>query len=65
MDHHSRFIAHLYPKLIGEMSVPNLDKYFDRRVYKTGLCKSLNVMKLRIPSDHEMRSVPTTLLNNN
>lgn len=31
MDHHSRLIAHLIPTLVGDMSIPQLDKYFDRR----------------------------------
>jgi hypothetical protein len=64
MDHHSRLIAHLIPRLISEMNVPQLDKYFDRRRFQTGLCKSVNLLNIKIDSDHEMRSVPTTLVNN-
>ena len=65
MDHHSRFISHLMPKLVGEMNVPQLEKYFDRRRFQTGVCKSLNLLKLKIDADHEMRSIPTTLINDN
>jgi hypothetical protein len=64
-DHHSRFISHLVPKLVGEMNVPQLEKYFDRRRFNTGSAKSLNLLKFKIDADHEMRSIPTTLLNNN
>jgi hypothetical protein len=32
MDHHSRLISHLMPKLI-DMGVPALEKYFDKRKY--------------------------------
>jgi hypothetical protein len=63
MDHHSRLIAHLMPQLVGDMSVPQLDKYFDRRRFQTGVCKNINLLKLKINSDHEMKSVPTTLIN--
>jgi len=64
MDHHSRFIAHLVPKLVGEMNVPQLEKYFDRRRFHTGAAKSINLLKLKIDADNEMVSIPTTLLNN-
>lgn len=30
MDHHSRIVSHLVPKLI-DMNLPSLEKYFDRR----------------------------------
>lgn len=65
MDHHSRLITHLLPKLVGDMNVPQLEKYFDRRRFQTGICKGLNLMKIKIAGDHEMRSVPTTLVNDN
>ena len=65
MDHHSRFISHLIPKLIGEMNVPQLDKYFDRRRFQTGVCKNINLLKLKIAASHDMKSVPTTLINDN
>ncbi len=38
MDHHSRFISHLIPKLI-DANLPSLEKYFDKRRYQTGACK--------------------------
>jgi phosphatidylglycerophosphatase A len=65
MDHHSRLIAHLMPTLVGDMSVPQLEKYFDRRRFQTGVCKEITLLKLRIDADHEMKSVPTTLINDN
>jgi len=33
MDNHSRLIGHLIPKLIGDMNIPKLGKYFDRRQF--------------------------------
>lgn len=65
MDHHSRFISHLIPQLIGEMNVPQLDKYFDRRRFQTGVCKTINLLKLKIDASHDMKSVATTLINDN
>jgi hypothetical protein len=47
------------------MNVPQLEKYFDRRRFQTGVAKSINLLKLKIDADHEMRSIPTTLLNDN
>ena len=47
MDHHSRLICHLVPKLI-DMGLPALEKYFDKRKYQTGLCKTLNIAKISI-----------------
>jgi hypothetical protein len=33
MDNHSRLISDLMPKLIGQMDIPKLNKYFDKRMY--------------------------------
>lgn len=35
------------PKLI-DMAVPALDKYFDKRKYQTGICKTLTIAKVNI-----------------
>jgi hypothetical protein len=48
MDHHSRLVTHLLPRLVGDMNVPQLEKYFDRRRFQTGVCKAMNLMKIRI-----------------
>lgn len=50
MDHHSRLIGHLYPKLI-EMGVPSLEKYFDKRKYQTGILKRITLGKVRMDTD--------------
>lgn len=47
IDHHARFISHLIPTLINQ-NLPALQKYFDKRKYQTGLCKSINVGRLRV-----------------
>jgi hypothetical protein len=51
MDHHSRFISHLIPKLI-DLNLPALEKYFDKRKYQTGVCKTITVGKLKVSGDH-------------
>jgi hypothetical protein len=50
MDHHSRLISHLIPKLI-EMNLPALEKYFDKRRFQTGVCKTLTLGRINIQKD--------------
>jgi len=47
MDHHSRLISHLIPKLI-DMNLPALEKYFDRRKFQTGACKTITLGRINI-----------------
>lgn len=64
MDHHSRLIAHIIPKLI-DMNLPALEKYFDRRKFSTGVCKVITVGKINIDRDEEFKATPTNLVNDN
>lgn len=50
MDHHSRLISHLTPKLV-DMNLPALEKYFDRRRFQTGICKTLTLGRIYIHRD--------------
>jgi hypothetical protein len=63
MDNHSRLIGHLFPELIGEMNVPKLRKYFDRRLFQIGVCKSTNVLKIKLPgNDYDMRAISSNIV---
>jgi hypothetical protein len=62
MDHHSRLISHLIPKLI-EIGVPALEKYFDRRRFSPSICSSMNLGRLNIKSGYDYTSAATTLFN--
>jgi hypothetical protein len=64
MDHHSRIISHLIPKMI-EMNLPSLEKYFDRRRFQSGVCKSITLGRINISSEEDSKIVPTTLINDN
>ena len=64
MDHHSRLIPHLIPKLI-EMNLSSLEKYFDRRKFSTGVCKSITLGKINIDPDQDYIATPTNLVNDN
>lgn len=62
MDNHSRLISHLMPALISQMDVPKLNKYFDRRTYQIGPCKTTKSLKLALPgADYDMKAVSTAL----
>jgi hypothetical protein len=62
MDNHSRLIGDLFPKLIGEMNIPKLEKYFDRRMFQVGLCKTTNVLRLNIPENYDMKAVSSSVV---
>lgn len=62
LDHHSRFISHLLPTLI-EMGLPALEKYFDKRKFKTSLCNSITLGRLKIGSHQHYVAVSSTLIN--
>ena len=64
MDHHSRLVPHLIPKLI-EMNLSSLEKYFDRRKFSTGVCKSITLGKINIDPDQDYIATPTNLVNDN
>ena len=64
MDHHSRLIPHLIPKLI-EMNLSSLEKYFDRRKFSTGVCKSITLGKINIDPDQDYIATTTNLVNDN
>mmetsp|Transcript_29530 Transcript_29530/g.28705 ORF Transcript_29530/g.28705 Transcript_29530/m.28705 type:complete len:514 (+) Transcript_29530:2573-4114(+) len=64
LDHHSRFISHLIPKLIGE-NLPALQKYFDKRKYQTGCCKSIIVGRVKVSHDQEFLASASNLTNEN
>ena len=61
-DHHSRMISHIMPKLI-EMNLPALEKYFDRRLYQTGVCKNLSIGPIKIQNGKEYEAIASTLTN--
>jgi hypothetical protein len=62
MDNHSRLISHLMPALIAQMDAPKLNKYFDRRTYQIGPCKTTKSLKLALPgTDYDMKAVTTAL----
>lgn len=62
MDNHSRLISHLMPALIAQMDAPKLNKYFDRRTYQIGPCKTTKSLKLALPgADYDMKAVSTAL----
>ena len=62
MDNHSRLISHLMPKLIGEMDIPKLNKYFDRRMYQISSCKTIKSLRIDLPGiDYDMKAIPTGL----
>jgi len=50
LDHHSRLLSHLVPKLI-DMNLPALDKYFDKRKFQSGVCKSITLGRIKISDD--------------
>jgi len=50
LDHHSRLLSHLVPKLI-DMNLPALDKYFDKRKFQSGVCKSITLGRIKINDD--------------
>ena len=62
MDNHSRLIGHLIPQLIGDMNIPKLGKYFDRRQFQVGLCKTTKVMRLNIPDNYDMKAVSSSVV---
>ncbi len=62
LDHHSRFITHLIPKLI-DMNLEALEKYFDRRKFQTGVCANVVTGKIRVSSECSQLAVPSTLVN--
>ena len=62
MDNHSRLISHLMPKMIGQMDLPKLNKYFERRMYQISSCKQIKSLHLDLPgTDYDMMAVPTGL----
>jgi hypothetical protein len=62
MDNHSRLISHLMPKMIGQMDLPKLNKYFDYRMYKISSCKTTKSLRLDLSgADYDMKAVPTGL----
>jgi hypothetical protein len=62
MDNHSRLISDLWPKIIGEMDIPKINKYFDKRMYQISVCKTTKSLKLALPgNDYDMKSVATGL----
>ena len=62
MDNHSRLISDLMPKLIGQMDIPKLNKYFDKRMYPISICKSTKSLKIALPADdYDMRAITTDL----
>ena len=62
MDNHSRLISHLMPKMIGEMDLPKLNKYFDRRMYQISKCKVTKSLRIALPAeDYDMKAIPTGL----
>ena len=62
MDHHSRFISHLFPKLI-DMNIEALDKYFDKRRYQTGFCKEITLGRMKISEGDAIKALPSDLVN--
>jgi hypothetical protein len=44
------------------MNIPKLGKYFDRRMFQVGLCKSTNVLKLNIPENYDMKAVSSAVV---
>ena len=62
MDNHSRLISHLMPVLIGQMDLPKLNKYFDKRMYQISTCKTTKSLKIALPgTDYDMKAIPTGL----
>ena len=62
MDNHSRLISHLLPKMIGQMDLPKLNKYFDKRMYQISSCKTTKSLRLNLSgADYDMKAVPTGL----
>jgi hypothetical protein len=62
MDNHSRLISHLMPKMIGQMDLPKLNKYFDKRLYQISSCKTTKSLHLDLAGeDYDMKAVPTGL----
>lgn len=62
MDHHSRFISHLMPKLI-ELGVTSLEKYFDKRVFHPELCNKITLAKIDLSDHSGCVAIPSTLVN--
>lgn len=62
MDHHSRLISHLFPKLI-DMNIESLDKYFDKRRYQTGFCKEITLGRMKIGDGDDIKALPSDLVN--
>lgn len=62
MDNHSRLISHLMPTMIGQMDLPKLNKYFDKRMYQISSCKTTKSLRLDLSgADYDMKAVPTGL----
>lgn len=44
------------------MGVPSLEKYFDRRKFKVGICNNIDLGKISMKNGYEFTACPATLV---